>query len=852
MGYGEKMIMEETFFKLILDCMQTAVCITDVETDEIVYMNDLMKQDLKVDNLEGRKCWQVLKKGMFGHCGFCKVDKLLDEPESAIQIWEEKSLVSDHVDKKYARIVNWRGRRYCVIGFIDVTEYIGLSESARIDELTGALSRREGKTLLAQVMKQAKEENKLFTVVLSDVNDLKKVNDKYGHSEGDNLLRFMSGMMKHSLDDNDIMFRLSGDEFIIIYYDQDVKEVDHKMQMVQQWLAEKRHSFSIYYDVSFSYGSFEVYPGDQYTISDIIGKADEQMYIQKRQFHIMQSRQLLKKNYEARNEQVDFEYDKEHLFEALTAGTDDYLFVGNMKTGDFRYSPSMVEDFGLPSEILQNAAAFWEKLIHPDDSEMFLESNQEIVDGRTDYHDIEYRARNIEGEWVWLRCRGKMLRDEHGVPDLFAGLITNLGRKNMTDHMTGLYNRYEFEGKIKKYLVDTKRVEQLGVIILNMDGFKNINDLYNHSFGDSILRITGQKIAAMLPENAKVYRLDGDEFGILVLNSNRDEALSIFSRIQHAFGKQQEYNGKKYYCTVSAGYASYPQDADNYLDLLKYGNYSLEHAKSAGKNRICTFTLQILREKERKLELMELLRESIERGYAGFSICYQPQVDSVTKELYGSEALARWHCTKYGDVSPGEFIPLLEQSGLIVKMGRWIFYHAAAQCKSWRDLKPDFHMSINLSYVQLLEDELVLYIKSTLEELDLPPENITLELTENYLIKEDTAVYKVLNELRELGLQIAMDDFGVGYSSLYALKSTPVDLVKIDRGFVKGIMKDMFTITFIKSITELCHKANKKVCLEGVEEAEEYNTVKEIGLELIQGFYFGHPIKADMFEKKFL
>ena len=184
-------------------------------------------------------------------------------------------------------------------------------------------------------------------------------------------------------------------------------------------------------------------------------------------------------------------------------------------------------------------------------------------------------------------------------------------------------------------------------------------------------------------------------------------------------------------------------------------------------------------------------------------------------------------------------------------MGDWVFYHAAAQCREWCRIQPDFHMSVNLSYLQLLEGDTVSYVRQTIEEFGLRPSNITLELTETYLIKEDQAIHGSLEELRSLGVRLAMDDFGVGYSSLVSLKNTPVDIVKIDRGFVRGVTSDLFNATFIRAITDLCHNVGKKVCLEGVETRAEYDVVKDTGLELIQGYFFGRPITPEMFEKTF-
>ena len=367
-----------------------------------------------------------------------------------------------------------------------------------------------------------------------------------------------------------------------------------------------------------------------------------------------------------------------------------------------------------------------------------------------------------------------------------------------------------------------------------------------------MLRLTAQLISQMLPSNADIYRLDGDEFGIIILNGKEGEALKVFDNIRNKFCRQQEFNGKKYYCTISAGCAVYPSDADNYLDLLKFATYSLEHSKQKGKNRITMFSGELIQEKERTLELAELLRESIEHGFAGFSIHYQPQVYADTGKICGAEALARWHCPKYGDVSPAEFIPILEQNGLIIPLGSWVLYHAVEQCRKWRRKKTDFHISVNLSYRQLLEGDIVEGIRETLDILQMPPEGVILELTETYLVKETAGTRDILDKMKQAGIMLAMDDFGIGYSSLFSLKSTPVDVVKIDRGFVKGITSDLFNATFVKSITELCHDVGKKVCLEGVENQEEYDVVKGMGLELIQGFYFGKPVGAEAFEKQWL
>ena len=729
-------------------------------------------------------------------------------------------------------------------------EYKSLWARANYDDLTKVLNRRAGRERLISLLEKARTESRILVVALCDVNDLKQINDRHGHREGDNMLRYVAMSMSRELKENDVLFRLSGDEFAMAFYDENEKNAEKRMQRILAYLNEKKNSRKLMYETSFSYGLVEIYPEEYYMVEDLLEKADCKMYIQKRNYHILRAKQRLEQQNDSGVR--EFIYDKEHLYDALMESTDDYIFVGNMKTGVFRYPPAMVREFGLPGEVVENAAAFWGGKIHPYDERHFLESNQEIADGRMESHDIEYRAKNARGEWIWLRCRGRMIRDERGEPNLFAGMITHLGRNHKTDHMTGLYNRFEFEGDAKKYMVDLEETEYLGIMLLDMDGFRNINDLNNRSFGDAVLKITAQKIVEFLPSNARVYRMDGDEFAVLFLNGSKEDAMEVFSRIQSHFQKIQDYKGRKYYCTMSAGYASYPEDSDDYQELLQYANYSLECSKLKGKNRLTVFTKEILESRGRKLEMTELLRESIERGFTGFSLNYQPQIVSGTKQLSGAEALARWQCTAFGDVPPSEFIRILEQSGLIIKAGKWVFTEAVRQCSQWIKRKPDFRMSINLSYPQMLEEDFESFVLGTLDSFHVPYENITLEVTETYLIEQDSIVHDIMGRLQEKGIQTAMDDFGMGYSSLFELKNTPADIVKIDKGFVNGLTTDLFTATFIRSITELCHDVGKTVCLEGVKTVEDYNVAKEIGIDLIQGYYFSKAVPPAEFEEVFL
>lgn len=648
---------------------------------------------------------------------------------------------------------------------------------------------------------------------------------------------------------SDLLFRLSGDEFVMACWDLGEKAAGGIVDDVRGRLLHRDLHCGRQYRTEFCCGIFKTMPNSGMSMKEILAEADNRMYEQKRRSHIERAERSHWLRAEPKPEPRPFFFDQEYLYDALVKSTDDYIYLCNMQDseGTFLYPKAMVEEFALPGEIVPNAAAIWGDKVHPDDKKIFIQSNQEIIDGRSNFHCVEYRARNRRGEWVWLRCRGHVERDAGGKPRLFAGMITNLGKKNRLDHVTGLYNKYEFEQEATSAITE-RPGQSLAVIILGLDEFQHINDLYNRRFGDEVLRVIAQKIQSLVSDSAKVYRLDGDVFCVLI-DGSPEQAKEIYRKIHQYFSHQQEHDGKKYYCTLSAGCAFYPENASNYQDLYKFAEYAMESAKRKGKNRMEIFSKQTLLHRERSLELTELLRESVENHFEGFEMHYQPVVNADSRTLYGAEALARWHCGKYGPVGPDEFIPLLEESGLIHPVGRWIFKEALRVCAACTKVNPDFEMSINLSYLQLSKPDFISFAEKEIRDSGVNPNRIILELTESCIVSNIDDLAADFDNLRKLHVRIAMDDFGTGYSSLEILKKSPADIVKVDRAFVKDIISSRFDATFIEFIVALCHDVNIKVCLEGIEQEEEYGIVKTMHLDFMQGYLFGRPVCESNFMK---
>lgn len=418
-------IFDADFYRKILDHINSNVYITDIETDEIVYMNDYMKQSFNLGDVEGKICWQVLQKGMEHRCDFCKIDQLKQSREGKICVWREKSTATGRVYMNHDTLQRWNERIYHIQNSLDITAQMQLSMEVSIDELTGVLNRNAGKKRLEDLLRTMGEDEH-FTVSLYDINGLKWVNDTYGHLEGDRLLIFVAQNIQKELEDNDFVFRLSGDEFIVVFLNKGVHEAEMWMQRMLSTLEERRAASGMHYDVTFSYGFASISAGKNLSVSDVLSIADSQMYIRKRDHHIQQGNSRLQRERERLSLATPFQFNRNYLFEALAECINEYLFVGNLKTGEFMYSYGMMIDFGLPSQVLSNVAAFWGEKIHPEDRIDFLRSNQEIADGRAEHHAISYRARNVNGQWVHLLCMGRMIRDEQGEPDLFAGIIRNL------------------------------------------------------------------------------------------------------------------------------------------------------------------------------------------------------------------------------------------------------------------------------------------------------------------------------------------------------------------------------------------------------------------------------------------
>jgi diguanylate cyclase (GGDEF)-like protein len=409
------------------------------------------------------------------------------------------------------------------------------------------------------------------------------------------------------------------------------------------------------------------------------------------------------------------------------------------------------------------------------------------------------------------------------------------------DLVTGLENRANFIDRVDREITGHQaRSQKLAIICLDIDGFKNINDLYGHTTGDHALREVAGKLSATLSRGQTLARLGGDEFAILMPNiESPTEVRLLVERLQRNVSAGTSEIGLPGSNSVSVGIALYPSDASDRAELLTYADTALHRAKDE-ESGSCRFFDPVMGQQLRdRRAIEEDLAKAIHDGQ--FHLVYQPQAKIRTGEITGFEALLRWTHPTRGDVSPGLFIPIAEESSFILTLGEWVLRNACQEAATW---KRPLTVAVNVSARQLIDTGLADLVRNVLAESNLPPSRLEIEVTETALISDPNRALQTLNKLKSLGVTIAMDDFGTGYSSLSNVREFPIDKIKIDRSFIKSVHANKQTASIVRAIRLLCHGLGLPVIAEGVETADELNFLIKEGFTDAQGYLLGPPVPA--------
>ena len=538
-------------------------------------------------------------------------------------------------------------------------------------------------------------------------------------------------------------------------------------------------------------------------------------------------------------------------FDALQNSADEYLFAVDVNTGQVMLSKNFLRDFNFPDSVVEDFQALLMPFVWHDDREI-LESAMSELDTVNPGVEIfgEFRLLNREGEYGWVSLRMTAGADEFGQPELVAGVIARMDVKLKADYVTGLLNRNAFHVDLMKELNSSPDAHG-AVVFVGLDNFQLITETYGYEFGDNALKQLAQDITNILPPDIRLYKLDNDMFAFFVSEVYPEEIEIIFSSIQLCMREIRNVEDT-IFCTASAGAAFYPDDADDVVNLARYAEVALEFARQKGKDQVAFFNSEYYDRWRYDIGMQNLMQNSIARGCEDFFLCYQPQIDAKTGKLFGAEALLRWYDKDGSVVAPMQFIPLLERSRMIIPVGHWIIENAVQTVKKWCAIQPDFEISVNISLYQLEEQMFYEFVKDCIERHQIDPRSLVFELTESNKVYDWDFVNKQFNAFHELGIKIAMDDFGMGYANLAFMKNFRCNQVKIDRAFVEDLLNSEYDRQIVKHIIMMCHAVGMEVVVEGVEDEATFIFLRDVcDADIIQGFYFGRPETEDVFVQRF-
>lgn len=544
-------------------------------------------------------------------------------------------------------------------------------------------------------------------------------------------------------------------------------------------------------------------------------------------------------------------------YERAINGTNDGLFDWDLQTNQVYFSPRWKSMLGYAENAIDDEPETFFRHVHPDDAEQLRKSIASHIEQPGQYLVSEHRMQHKDGNYRWVQCRALAI-DETGAgrATRLSGSQTDIHLRKLAeqqlvfetlhDMLTRLPNRNLLLDRLQHSIELAKRHRSglCGLLFLDLDGFKLVNDSLGHPVGDQMLVACGQRLGRALRATDTLARFGGDEFAILVDNiKDREEAVVIAQRIQQDMQQPFKIVEGDLFVGASIGITLSTHNYSRAEDMLRDADIAMYRAKMSGKGQHVLFDVSMREDVAKRLKLETQLRQAVERQE--FVIHYQPIINLQAGELSGFEALIRWNHPDLGLVQPNDFISLLEESNLIVPVGEWLLINACTALKSCHREGYTPSISVNISAVQLRKRGLVSAVSQALAVSGLAAQYLTLEVTESNIMQNEELAHEMLTEMKQLGVKLAVDDFGTGFSSLSYLKRFPWDYIKIDRSFVRDIVIDQQDAAIINAIIVMAHNLNIEVIAEGVENAEQLNFLVGHAVNSAQGYFLARPTGRD-------
>ena len=784
---------------------------------------------------------------------FLNKDNLISQLENDKQLFQDYRMVVSGHDPKYTRMtVSWSSDKTHFIICIENREEVVKKEKEHLQALSMAneIARRDGltgtrnKTAFAEFERDLQEElesnrDLTFGIMVCDLNDLKIINDTQGHKAGDEYIKTACQLICRTFSHSPV-FRIGGDEFVVILKNQDyVNRVD----LISSFRKQIEENIRMGSGPVIASGVSDYQPNSDTSVDDIFKRADGRMYEDKsrlkeqkllRETRSLKTQSSVKTITDERRKLLDSLFKS---YDIVAEGT--YVYLCDMKYDFSKWSKNAVDTYGLPSEYMYGAGDIWENCIHPDDRAAYRKGIDGIFSGNESGHDMQYRVKKTDGEFDVCTCRGIVLMDQFGEPDYFVGTIRSHGSQGHIDTLTGLRNQYGFFEDLDSCI---KRQAAVYVLVVGISKFSEINEVYGYHFGNRILQQYARKVFETTGNSGTCYRLDGTKFAVISNSLSRDDIQERYNGFRNFFRESFQVDDKKILLEVNAGALKVDHFELDSQTVYACANFAYVESKSRQQGDLVFFHNDLNEDNRHRLEKLHAIRASIMNGYKGFYLLYQPVADAQTEELIGAEALLRWKNDEYGTVPPDQFIPLLETDPLFPDLGEWIIRESIYAAKKILKKRPDFVININLSYTQLEKHDFVDMVFRTLNELSYPPEHLCFEITERCRLLDLQLLKNVTTNLKARGVLIALDDFGTGFSSVGIVKELPFDIIKIDRGFVKGIEENQVERDLIRYFSGLASLFGAKVCVEGIETSGMRDILQKFNVKSFQGYFYAKPL----------
>lgn len=547
--------------------------------------------------------------------------------------------------------------------------------------------------------------------------------------------------------------------------------------------------------------------------------------------------------------------------ELIVEGASDYIYQLDLVNNKCTFSSKALDILPLETSTFSDAMNRVLSFIVPEDRQIFLDSFTPFLTGQSDRHVAEYRVLTKQGTIMWISCQGKGIHDEQGRPVMIAGSLLDITEQKKHeeelekmlyyDALTGLKNRLCFEKDMENCFAEDRSMGSF--LYMDIRKFKLYNELFGHSFGNRVLKEFSYMLQLYFPAACGIYRFSGDEFLVHIKEHDREKILARLAAFRTNLKKTRELDGHTLYINAYIAVVCYPEHGRNTEELMKNANQCLYRMMREEKEEVSFFAERTGDEVSQLFLLENEIRKDIENNFLHFRVVYQPivRVNENGAHWIGAEALLRYQNPDFPNLEQMEMIKTLEYSGLIIPVGRWVLDRAVQECSIWNRTAGHAIVHVNIAAQQVADSGFVEYISSRCKAAGLPSSNLIVELTETSLVNNFEVAVNFCEELMQLGIGVALDDFGTGYSSFNYLRNFPISQIKVDREYARQIQVNHYNQIIVSFLHKLSEDLHMELCVEGVETEEELNALKEMGVSMIQGFYFERPLEADVIRREF-